>query len=97
MAATCVPAVLRAGNAMVGANSMDDESLHEVFRHARELPGTAEITAMETAALSGAGKGKTRSEIRALAVTAIAQLGQIAQKLARLAALMGRESAGRGS
>jgi hypothetical protein len=30
-------------------------------------------------------------------VTAIAQLGQIAQKLARLAALMGRESAGSGS
>jgi len=76
---------------------VEGESLDEVLRHARELPGTAEITAMETAALSGAGEGTTRSEIRALAVTAIAQLGQIAQKLARLAALMGRESAGSGS
>ena len=76
---------------------MEGESLHEVLRHARELPGTAEITAMETAALSGAGEGTTRSEIRELAVTAIAQLGQIAQKLARLAALMGGESDGRGS
>jgi hypothetical protein len=76
---------------------VEGESLHEVLRHARELPGTAEITAMETAALSGAGEGTTRSEIRALAVTAIAQLGQIAQKLARLAALMGGGSDGRGS
>ena len=76
---------------------MEGESLHEVLRHARELPGTAEITAMETAALSGAGEGTARSEIRALAVTAIAQLGQIAQKLARLAALTGRGSGGSGS
>jgi hypothetical protein len=73
---------------------VEGESLGEVFRHARELPGTAEIAAMETAALSGAGEGTTRSEIRALAVTAIAQLGQIAQKLARLAALMGGGSGG---
>lgn len=73
---------------------MEGEPLREVLRHARELPGTAEITAMETAALSGAGEGTTRSEIRALAVTAIAQLGQIAQKLARLAALTGGGSAG---
>lgn len=76
---------------------MEGESLHEVLRHARELPGTAEITAMETAALSGAAEGTGRSEIRALAVMAIAQLGQIAQKLARLAALMGGGSAGSGS
>ena len=76
---------------------MEGESLGEVLRHARELPGTAEIASLETAGLSGAGEGTSRSEIRALAVTAIAQLGQIAQKLARLAALMGRESAGSGS
>jgi hypothetical protein len=73
---------------------VEGESLGEVLRHARELPGTAEIAAMETAALSGAGQGTTRSEIRALAVTAIAQLGQIAQKLARLAALTGGGSGG---
>jgi hypothetical protein len=73
---------------------VEGESLGEVLRHARELPGTAEIAEMETAALSGAGEGTTRSEIRALAVTAIAQLGQIAQKLARLAALMGGGSGG---
>lgn len=73
---------------------MDGETLREVLRHARELPGTAEIAAMETAALGGVDDGVTRSEIRALAVTAIAQLGQIAQKLTRLAALLGGESAG---
>jgi hypothetical protein len=71
---------------------VDDETLREVLRHARELPGAAEITAMETAALRRAAAGTTRSEIRDLAVTAIAQLGQIAQKLARLAALAGGES-----
>jgi hypothetical protein len=54
---------------------VDGETLREVLGHARELPDAAEITAMETAALSGAGKGTTRSEIRALAVTAVAQLG----------------------
>jgi hypothetical protein len=76
---------------------VEGESLREVLRHARELPGTAEIASLETAALSGAGEGTSRSEIRALAVTAIAQLGQIAQKLARLAALTGRASGGSGS
>lgn len=73
---------------------MDGETLREVLRRAKELPGAAEITAMEAAALSGAGEGTTRFEIRALAVTAIAQLWQIAQKLTRLAALLGGESAG---
>jgi hypothetical protein len=73
---------------------VDGETLREILRQARELPGTAEIAAMETAALSGAGDGLMRSEIHALAVMAIAQLGQIAQKLTRLAALLGGESAG---
>jgi hypothetical protein len=77
-----------------GRNAVDGETLREVLRHARELPGAAEITAMETAALSGAGEGTTRSEVRTLAVTAIAQLGQIAQKLARLEALIGGGFAG---
>jgi hypothetical protein len=72
----------------------DGEPLREVLRHARELPDAAEITAMETAALSGAEEGTTRSEIRALAVTAMTQLWQIAQKVARLAALLGGESGG---
>ncbi len=73
---------------------MDAEALREVLRNARELPGTADITAMETAALSEAEGGMPRSEIRALAVTAIAQLGQIAQRLAQLATLVGSESGG---
>jgi hypothetical protein len=77
-----------------GAKAVDGETLHEVLRHAGELPGAAEITAMETAALSGAGEGTSRSEIRALAVTAMADLGQIAQKLNDLTALLGGESAG---
>jgi hypothetical protein len=86
---------LRTGNAMVGSEMpVEGETLREVLRHARELPGAAEITAMETAALSGAEEGTTRSEIRALAMTAMAQLWQIAQKLTRLAALLGGESAG---
>lgn len=76
---------------------MDGETLREVLGHARELPDAAEITAMETAALSGAGKGTTRSEIRALAVTAVAQLGQITQKLTHLAALLGDKSGGNGT
>jgi hypothetical protein len=82
---------LRSGNAMVGGTAVDGETLHEILSHAGELPGAAEITAMETAALSEAEEGATRSEIRALAVTAIAQLGQIAQKVTRLAALLGGE------
>jgi hypothetical protein len=73
---------------------VDGETLREVLRHARELPGAAEITAMETAALSRAGGGTTRSEIRGLAVTAIAQLGQIAQELTRLEALIGGQFTG---
>jgi len=73
---------------------MDAETLRAALRHARELPGAAEITAMEAAALGQAPEGSTRSEIRALAVTAIAQLGQIAQKLTHLTALLGGESAG---
>ena len=73
---------------------MDGETLREVLRHARELPGATEIASMEAAALSGAGESMTLAEIRALAVTAIAQLWQIAQKLTRLAALLGGESAG---
>ena len=90
----CVPVAPRTGNAMVGANAMDSETLREVLHDARELPGAAEITALETAALSEAREGEPRSEIRALAVTAMAQLGQIAQKVTRLAALLGGESGG---
>ena len=91
----CALTALRTGNAMVGSEMpADGETLREVLCHARELPGPAEVTAMETAALSRAGEGMTRSEIRALAVTATAQLWLITQKLARLAALLGAESAG---
>ena len=81
----CVPVAPRTGNAMVGANAMDSETLREVLHDARELPGAAEITALETAALSEAREGVPRSEI---------QLGQIAQKVTRLAALLGGESGG---
>jgi hypothetical protein len=90
----CVPVTPRTGNAMVGANAVDGETLREVLHDARELPGAAEITALETAALGEAREGVPRTEIRALAVTAMAQLGQIAQKVTRLAALLGGESGG---
>lgn len=73
---------------------MDGETLRDVLQDARALPGAAEIAALETAALSEAREGVPRSEIRALGVTAMAQLGQIAQKLTRLAALLGGESGG---
>jgi hypothetical protein len=75
-------------------NAVDGETLREVLRRARDLPGAAEITAMETAALTGAVEGTTRSEIRALAVTALDELGQIARTLTRLAELLGGESSG---
>jgi hypothetical protein len=41
---------------MVGANAVNGETLREVLQDARELPGAAEIAALETAALSEAGK-----------------------------------------
>jgi hypothetical protein len=90
----CVSVAPRTGNAMVGANAVDGETLREVLHDARELPGAAEIAALETAALSEAGEGVPRSEIRALGVMAMAQLGQITQKITRLAALLGGESGG---
>jgi hypothetical protein len=71
---------------------VDGETLHEVLHDAKELPSADEIAAMETAALREAGGGILRSEIRALAVTATAQLGQITQKFTRLAGLLGGES-----
>jgi hypothetical protein len=74
--------------------AVDGETLREVLQDARELPGAAEIAALETAALSEAGEGGPRSEIRALGVMAMAQLGQITQKITRLAALLGGESGG---
>ena len=73
---------------------MDGETLREVLHDARELPGAAEIAALEAAALGGAREGVPRSEIRVLAVTATAQLWQITHKLTRLAELLGGESGG---
>ncbi len=73
---------------------MDGETLREVLHDARELPGAAEIAALEAAALREAKEGVPRSEIRALGVTAMTQLWQITQKIARLAALLGSESGG---
>ena len=52
----CVFVAPRTGNAMVGANAVNGETLREVLQDARELPGAAEIAALETAALSEAGK-----------------------------------------
>lgn len=62
--------------------------------HARELPSPASITALEAAALGAAADSARRAEIRALAVSAIAQLWQITGQLARLAEVLGDEPAG---
>lgn len=56
---------------------------------ARDLPGPAEIVAIEAAALARARTEVSEAEIRALGVTAITQLQQITETVARLVRLLG--------
>jgi len=63
----------------------------EVRSRAASLPGPGEIRALEAAALAKPRQTMTVSEIRALAVEAIAHLHQVAGKLAELSALLGED------
>jgi len=68
--------------------------LAEVRSRAARLPGPYEIKALEGAALATPRKTMTPAEIRALATEAIANLAEIAGKLAELSALLGEDEVG---
>jgi hypothetical protein len=64
---------------------------------AARLPGTGEITALETAALARPGTAMTPAQIRALAADAIIHLHAAAANLAELSALLGDDEDGEGA
>jgi transcriptional regulator with XRE-family HTH domain len=66
--------------------------LAEVRSRAARLPGPDEIRALEAAALAKPRETMTPAEIRTLAVEAIAQLHEVAAKLAELSALLDDEA-----
>jgi transcriptional regulator with XRE-family HTH domain len=68
--------------------------LTEVRSRAARLPGPDEIRALEAAALARSGKTMTPAEIRAVAAQAIAQLHEVACKLAELSALLDDDESG---
>jgi transcriptional regulator with XRE-family HTH domain len=68
--------------------------LAEVRARAASLPGPDQIRALEAAALARPRTAMTPAEIRALAAAAIADLHQVAGKLAELSSLIGDEQAG---
>jgi hypothetical protein len=70
--------------------------LAEVRSRAASLPGPGEIKALEAAALAKPRPTMTPAEIRALAAEAIANLHEVAGKLAELSALLGDDEAGEG-
>ena len=70
--------------------------LAEVRSRAASLPGPDEITALETSALAKPRKTMTPAEIRALAAEAIANLHEVADKLAELSALLADGEPGEG-
>jgi transcriptional regulator with XRE-family HTH domain len=63
--------------------------LAEVRSRAARLPGPEQIRALEAAALVTPREAMTPAEIRARAAEAIAQLHEVATKLAELSALLG--------
>jgi transcriptional regulator with XRE-family HTH domain len=71
--------------------------LAEVRARAASLPGPGEITTLEAAALAKRREAMTPAQIRALAADAIAQLHEVAGKLAELSALLGNDEAGQGT
>jgi hypothetical protein len=71
--------------------------LAEIRSRAASLPGPGEIRALETAALAKPRATMTPAEIRALAAETIAQLHEVAGKLAQLSALLGDDEAGEGT
>ena len=68
--------------------------LAEVRARAARLPGSDEIKALEDAALAKPRETMTPAEIRALAAEAIAQLQEVSDTLAELAALLGGDDPG---
>jgi hypothetical protein len=80
-----------------GMNAVDLAiRLAEVRSRAASLPGPGEIRALEAAALAEPRKTMTPAGIRVLAAEAIAQLNEVAGKLAELSALLGGDQAGEG-
>jgi transcriptional regulator with XRE-family HTH domain len=71
--------------------------LAEVQSRAARLPGPDQIRALEAAALATPRETMTPAEIRALAAQAIAQLHEVAGKLAELSALVGDDETGEGT
>jgi transcriptional regulator with XRE-family HTH domain len=70
--------------------------LAEVRSRAAHLPGPDEIRTLEAAALAKPRKTMAPAEIRALAAQAIADLYEVAGKLAELSALLGDDETGEG-
>jgi len=68
--------------------------LAEVRSRAASLPDPDQIRALEAAALAKPRKAMTPAEIRALAADAIADLHEVAGKLAELSALIGDDESG---
>jgi transcriptional regulator with XRE-family HTH domain len=66
--------------------------LAEVRSRTARLPGPDEIRALEAAALARPRETMTAAEIRAVAAEAIAQLHEVAGKLAELSALLGEQT-----
>ena len=71
--------------------------LAAVRARAARLPGPDQITALEAAALAKPGRTMTPAEIRALAAESIANLHEVADKLAELTALLDDDEAGEGT
>jgi len=68
--------------------------LAEIRSRAARLPGPDEIRVLEAAALAKPEKTMTPAEIRAVAAQAIAQLHEVADKLAELSALLDGDESG---
>ena len=68
--------------------------LAEIRSRAARLPGPDEIRVLEAAALAKPEKTMTPAEIRAVAAQAIAQLYEVADKLAELSALLDGDESG---
>jgi transcriptional regulator with XRE-family HTH domain len=68
--------------------------LAEIRSRAARLPGPDEISALEAAALAKPEKTMTPAEIRAVAAQAIAQLYEVADKLAELSTLLDGDESG---
>jgi hypothetical protein len=66
----------------------------EVRARAARLPGAGEIRALEASAVARPRSTMTAAEIRALTADSISRLREVADNLAKLAALLGDDEAG---